>query len=104
GAALDYVQTSITASQSSLVLGQDTAQFPVPIMFPSAMSVTLNQVINIATVNIQNDSNYLSPRLGNRYTYNQFAQATPVDRFSQFWRDFATNLAAFLAQDPYFVQ
>jgi hypothetical protein len=68
------------------------------------MKASLDQVIALATINIQNDLTYLSPRLGNRYTYNQFAVATQVDRFSQFWRDFATNLTNFLAQDPYLVQ
>jgi hypothetical protein len=104
GNSLDYQPTTITAAQSSLVLGQGVAEFPVPITFPSAMSNTLNQVIAIATVNINNDVTYQSPRLANRFTYNQFAQATPVDRFSQFWRDFSTNLTNFLAQDPYLLQ
>src|SRR5271170_1420331 len=104
GNSLDYQPTIITSALSSIILGQTTAEFPVPITFPSAMQNTLNQVIAIATVSIQNDLTYLSPRLGNRYTYNQFATATQVDRFSQFWRDFATNLTAFLAQDPYLMQ
>src|SRR5271154_3070172 len=103
GNSLDYQPTTITSSQSALVLGQGVAEFPVPITFPAAMQNTLNQTIAIATLNINNAPYYLSPRLGNRYTYNQFATATPVDRFSQFWRDFATNLTAFLAQDPYFM-
>jgi hypothetical protein len=104
GNSLDYQPTAITAAESNLVLGQDTAEFPVPITFPTAMMNSLNQTIAIATINIQNDTSYLSPRLGNRFTYNQFATATQVDRFSQFWRDFATNLTVFLAQDPFQVQ
>jgi hypothetical protein len=104
GNSLDYSPTTITTAQSALVLGQGVAEFPVPITFPSAMSNTLNQVIVIATANINNDVHYQSPRLANRFTYNQFAQATPVDRFSQFWRDFATNLNTFLAQDPFLLQ
>lgn len=103
GSNLDYVPTAIGMTQSSLILGQGTAEFPVPITFPSAMQNVLNEAIAIATVNIENDINYISPRLANRFTYNQFAQATMVDRFSQFWRDFATNLNHFLVQDPYLV-
>jgi hypothetical protein len=103
GDSLDYVPTAIGTAQSSLILGQGTAEFPVPITFPSAMLNVLNEVIAIATVHIQNDINYISPRLANRFTYDQFAQATMVDRFSQFWRDFATNLSHFLVQDPYLV-
>jgi hypothetical protein len=104
GADLDYVATPITATTSSLVLGSGTAEFPVPVTFPTAMKNTLDAVVALATTDIQNDVTYLSPRLGNRYTYNPFAQATMVDRFSQFWRDFASNLTAFLAQDAYLVQ
>jgi len=104
GSSLDYVPTQITAAQSSLVLGQGTAEFPVPITFPTAMKNTLDAAIALATNNILNDLTYLSPLIGNRFVYNQFAVATMVDRFSQFWRDFATNLQHFLAQDPYLVQ
>lgn len=104
GFDLDYKPTLITAQTSNLVLGAGTAEFPVPVTFPSTMSTTMNQVVALASTNIQNDVKYLSPRLGNRFTYDQFAQATMVDRFSQFWRDFATNLSHFLAQDPYLVQ
>src|SRR5271166_2290640 len=104
GAALDYVPTPLTASQSSLVLGEGTAEFPVPVTFPTAMKTSIDAVITLATANIAADVNYLSPRLGNRFTYNQFAVATQVDRYSQFWRDFATNLTAFLAQDQYLIQ
>lgn len=104
GSDLDYKPTAVTAPFSSLVLGSGTAEFPVPVTFPTVMTSSLNQVVALASTNIQNDPNYLSPRLGNRFTYNQFAQATMVDRFSQFWRDFSTNLSNFLAQDPYIVQ
>lgn len=104
GNSLDYQPTALTASTNSLVLGQGTAEFPTPITFPTAMKNSLDAAIAIATINIQNDVSYMSPRLANRFTYDQFAQATPVDRFSQFWRDFATNLTIFLAQDAYLVQ
>jgi hypothetical protein len=104
GSDLDYTPTAISTTTSTLILGEGVADFPTPITFPSSMTVQLNAVIAAATINIQNDVGYLSVRLGNRYTYNQFAQATLVDRFSQFWRDFATNLKILLAQDPYLVQ
>ena len=104
GSDLDYKPTAITAQTGSVVLGEGAAEFPVPITFPTAMTDALNQAIALATLDIQNDLAYVSPRLGNRFTYDQFAQAAQVDRFSQFWRDFATNLAHFLAQDPYLVQ
>jgi hypothetical protein len=105
GSDLDYVSTAVTfATTSTIALGLGTAEFPVPCVFPTAMTATLNQVIAQAKQDIQNDATYESPRLGNRFIYNQFAQATLVDRFTQFWRDFNTNMVSFLAQDPYFIQ
>ena len=104
GSDLDYVPTALGTQVASLVLGAGSAEFPVPVTFPSAIKNTLNTVIAQATVDIQNDPGYQSANLGNRYTYNQFSLATPVDRFSQFWRDFAANLRLLLAQDPYLVQ
>lgn len=104
GSDLDYQSTAISTSVTTLTLGVGSAEFPVPITFPTSFQKTMGVVIELATADIQADTAYLSPRLGNRYTYNEFAQATQVDRFSQFWRDFATNLHAFLAQDPYLVQ
>lgn len=105
GADLDYVPTVInTAVTSTITLGQGTAEFPVQCTFPTAITAVLNQVLVLATANIQTDTTYESPRLSNRFTYNQFAQATLVDRFTQFWRDFNSNMIAFLAQDPYLIQ
>src|SRR5271166_1872807 len=92
GNALDYTATATTGTMSNFILGAGVAEFPVPITFPTVIKTVMDEVIAIATTNIDNDLTYLSPRLGNRYTYNQFAVATQVDRFSQFWRDFATNL------------
>ena len=104
GNTLDYVPTVTTGTMSNFTLGAGVAEFPVPITFPTAIKTVMDEVIAIATTNIDNDLTYLSPRLGNRYVYNQFAIATQVDRYSQFWRDFATNLTNFLAQGPYLVQ
>ena len=105
GADLDYVPTTINYSVTTTVtLGEGTAEFPSPCTFPTAMTATLNEVIAQATTDIQNDTAYQSPRLAGRYTYNQFALATEVDRFTQFWRDFAANMVALLAQDPYLIQ
>jgi hypothetical protein len=104
GSALDYQPTAVSTSVINQTLGTGTAEFPVPITFPTSFQQSMNIVIELATADINADVSYLSPRIASRYTYNQFAQATQVDRFSQFWRDFANNLAIFLAQDPYLVQ
>jgi hypothetical protein len=104
GSDLDYVPTLLTAANSTVTLGRGTAAFPVLCTFPTAMAATLNQVVAQATLDILNDPAYESPRLSNRFVYDQFAEATLVDRFTQFWRDFNTNVAALLAQDAYTVQ
>jgi hypothetical protein len=104
GADLDYQPTAVSTSAANVTLGTGTAEFPVPIKFPTSFQQTMNIVIDLASADINADVSYLSPRIASRYTYNQFALATQVDRFSQFWRDFANNLAIFLAQDPYLVQ
>jgi hypothetical protein len=104
GAALDYQPTAISTSSTALTLGTGFAEFPVPVTFPTSFQQSMTAVIELATADINADVSYLSPRLASRYTYDQFAQAKQVDRFSQFWRDFANNLSIFLAQDPYLVQ
>jgi hypothetical protein len=105
GANLDYVATTVNSSQTTtVVLGATTAAYPTSCTFPNAIQAILNQVIALATTNIANATTYQSPRAQNRFTFDQFGNATAVDRFSQFWRDFNTNLQALLVQDPYIVQ
>lgn len=105
GSDLDYQPTTTDSTKTTtVILGALTALFPVTCTFPSAITAVLNEVIAGATIDIQNDIGYQSPRLGNRFVFDQFAEATKVDRFSQFWRDFNTNLNALLVQDPYLVQ
>jgi hypothetical protein len=104
GPDLDYRATPAGSGTTTVELGVGTAAFPSTVTFPSAYAAVMAQVIQAGTTNILNDTTYQSPRLGNRYVYSSFAIATTVDRFSQFWRDFSTQLTTFLAQDPYLVQ
>lgn len=105
GSDLDYRPTAFDANvTTSTTVGVGTAQFPVTLVYPSAINLIMQEVIAQATQDIADAPTYESPRLGNRFTYNQFAQATLVDRFSQFWRDFNTNLKNLLAQDPFLIQ
>ena len=105
GSDLDYRPTSVDLSvTTTITLGEGSAEFPVSCTYPTAIAKILNEVIAQATIDIQKDTAYQSPRLGNRFTYNQFAQAAEVDRFSQFWRDFNYNMVSLLAQDPYLIQ
>lgn len=105
GSDLDYVPTVIDLSKTTTVtLGQGTATYPPVMTYPVSFAATLAEVITKATADIAADLTYQSPRLSSRFVYNQFAQATQVDRFTQFWRDFNTNMIGFLAQDPYLIQ
>lgn len=105
GSDLDYKPTTLDLTNTAVVvLGQGTASYPVSCTYPISIAQTLSQVIAQAADDIAADLTYQSPLLSNRFVYNQFAQATAVDRFTQFWRDFNTNMKAFLAQDPYVIQ
>lgn len=105
GTDLDYTPTVInSASTTTEILGQGTATFPVSCTFPTAIKAVLDQVIAVATINIQNDTAYQSPHPKFKFVYDQFATATMVDRFTQFWREFNANLQLLLVQDPFLVQ
>lgn len=105
GTDLDYQATTInTAVTTTIILGENTAEYPVSCTFPSAIGNVLQQVIAIASVSIQNSPGYTTNRPQFMYVFNQFAIATQVDRFSQFWRTFNANLQTLLLQDPYLVQ
>lgn len=104
GPDLDYVAAAVTLTPTTTVtLGQGTATYPVLATVPQSILTMFNQVVTLATANIQAATTYLSPHAQNRFTYNIFAQATLIDRFTQFWRDFNANLVLLLAQDPYVV-
>ena len=104
-AAFDYLSTPLVAGAptTTTMLGVGTAAYPVSATYPTAIAGNLTQVIALATVNIANTPSYQSNRPQFRFTYDMFAQATLVDRYSQFWRDFNANLVSLLAQDPYVI-
>jgi hypothetical protein len=104
GTDLDYAMLNIVKTETTtIVLGEGLATYPVSCTFPSALTNNLQQVITTAAARILLDTTYQSPQPQYRYTYDQFAIATVVDRFSQFWREFNGNLQALLVQDPYLV-
>jgi len=104
GSDLDYEATIVNATPTTtLILGDETADYPVSCIFPTSIGTVLAQVVALAATSILTTPSYQSPRPQFRYTYNMFAQPTLVDRFSQFWRDFNANLQSFLAQAPYVV-
>ena len=104
GTDLDYSSVAVDpSSTTTIILGQDEATYLVPCTFPSAIGKNLITVISMADNRIRLDTAFQSSRPQYRYTYDQFAVATQVDRFSQFWREFNGNLQALLVQDPYLV-
>src|SRR5208282_1292972 len=100
---LDYTPTTIGTTTTAEVLGSGTAQYPVTCLIPTAIKVVFDEVVAQATLNIAMDTEYQSPYPKFKYVYDQFATATLVDRYTQFWRTFNYNLLVFLAQDPYLV-
>lgn len=104
GSDLDYVPTTVNATPTATtILGVGTASFPVSCTYPQSIAGVLQQVIAIAAANIAATPSFQSTRPQFRFTYDMFAQATLVDRFSQFWREFNANLGTLLTQDPYLV-
>src|SRR5271157_3373033 len=105
GSDLDYQPTTINSSQTTTeILGTGTALYPVTCTFPTAIKTILDQVIAQATLNIAANANYQTPYVRFKFVYNQFAESTLVDRYTQFWRTFNYNLQTLLVQDPYLVQ
>lgn len=103
--ALDYIMTPVDlGNTTTLTLGAGEAEYPVTCTFPVSMASTLNEVISLADANIKLATTWKSSKAELRYVFDQFAQAKEVDRFSQFWREFNSNLIALLAQDPYILQ
>jgi hypothetical protein len=102
GTSPDYVpnQGDFTV-MASMVLGADTASYPVDCLYPAAITSVLSQVITQAAIDIAGNTAYVSPSAKNRYTYNEFAEAILVDHFSQFYRDLNDSLRSLLQADPY---
>lgn len=103
GADLDYQPTTVGTNMTNEVLGSGTASYPVLCLIPTTIKAVFDEVVAQATLNIANDATYQSPYPKFKYVYDQFAEASLVDRFTQFWRTFNYNLLVFLAQDPYLV-
>ena len=103
GSDVNYLSTAISSATATIELGVGTATYPVKFTYPTSMATVLTEVIAIATANIANTPTYQSNRPQFNYTYDAFANAVLVDRYTQFWRVFNANFTAFLAGDPYVV-
>lgn len=104
GRDLDYVATPVPATPvDTTILGSGTAAYPVSCSYPQAIARAVASVVDMATTSIAGNPDYQSVHPQFRYVYDMFAEATLVDRFSQFWREFNANLRTLLQQDPYVV-
>jgi hypothetical protein len=105
GSDLDYKSTPVDMTVvSTYTLGVGTADYPVVISYPTSMNNALMDVVSTAATSIANSPSWQSSHPQFRYIYNQFAQAALVDRYSQFWREFRSNLSMFLTQNIGLIQ
>jgi hypothetical protein len=105
GSDLDYKSTPVDMTVvSTYTLGVGTADYPVLISYPTSMNNALMEVVSTAATSIANSPSWQSSHPQFRYIYNQFAQAALIDRYSQFWREFRSNLSAFLTQNIGLIQ
>jgi hypothetical protein len=101
GTDLDYAASTISTTSVTLVLGQGTAAVPSEIVVPTSIVATVNQALQIAAIAIQAAPSFLSNRPQYRYTYDMFGNATLVDRFTQYWREYAGNFQVLLTGDAF---
>jgi hypothetical protein len=104
GTDLDYAFVTIDPTSTvTVTLGEGEAAYPVSCTFPTAIAKAMAEVISTADTRIGLVATYQSVHPQNRYTYDQFAIASSVDKYTQFWRDFNYNLQSLLVQDTYIV-
>jgi hypothetical protein len=104
GTDADYVPLVFDPLDTQeVILGASTSQYPTTAVVPKAILNVFNKVVELAAVNIFGAPNYQTNLTRFRFIYDPFAQATAVDRFTQFWRTFNYNFQQLLLQDSYLV-
>jgi hypothetical protein len=104
GSNLDYVATTFATTTTTMLLGVGTATYESSITYPSNLAGVVAQAIAVGTANIANTPTYQTTNPAFLYTYNQYALPTVVDRYTQYWRQFAANFNTFLAAPAYVTQ
>jgi hypothetical protein len=98
GGELDFVPTTVDARTLLITLNSGgQASYPSTILIDPLWVDQVNQAIAAGVISIQNNPQFRSSNPSFRYIYDQFAIATEVDRFSQFWREWAANFNALVA-------
>jgi hypothetical protein len=98
----DYTAGPMGTPTQTLVLDSGgLAEYPVTITVYSGWLKQVEQAIAAAEMDIYQHEEWRSQRSQYRFIYDQFAMATEVDRFSQFWREWKANFDDFLvSEDP----
>ena len=96
--ALDFSSTTVNTETLPITLSSNgLATYPSTIMIDPAWTQQVNEAIAIGQLAIQNNSQFQSQNPSYRFIYDQFAIATEVDRYSQYWREWASNFNALVA-------
>ena len=96
--ALDFSETTIGTRSLAITLNSDgLAAYPSTIMIDPAWTKQVNAAIAVGQTAIQNNSQFQSQNPSYRFIYDQFAIATEVDRYSQYWREWAANFNTLVA-------
>ena len=93
---LDYRITAISTTTTSILLSSDgKASYPPIITVPVSILDAVNAAIAKGATDIEANTSWRTSTQY-RYIYDQFAQQHEIDRYSQFWREWAMNFALLL--------
>ena len=88
----DYAILSPSDSYEEVILSSDgKADYPQSVMVPTSHMSLVLQAIEKGKQDIENHPDWRTSLSQYRYIYDQFAQATEVDRYSQYWREWKGN-------------
>lgn len=92
-----FTQTELDAEPtSSIILSQSgKALYPPTINFPTSILGVVQTAITKGEADIEANPAWRTSTQY-RYIYDQFAQQHEIDRYSQFWREWAFNFSVFL--------
>lgn len=99
---LDYTTSQMGSATETIKLDSDgLAVYPSSITIYSGWREQIELAIQAAALDIYQHEEWRTQRAQFRFIYDQFAMATEVDRFSQFWREWSANFTEFVAtEDP----
>lgn len=100
GSDLDFSIIPISAETTPIVLSSNgLATYPQQILVPISHLSLVTQAIAVGVQSIADHPEWRTANSQFRYIYDQFANATEVDRYSQFWREWTSNFNASLISE-----